>query len=206
MLRTWSWVCRAAGTIGLAVFGLAALTPLPRWLYEAMLVAPGQGAADAIVVLGSAVSEDAVLDGPSLRRTIAGTLALREGRAPTLVFLGCPRGQAVEAEVRSELARGLGVAPEAILMEARALTTRQEADRVAHLLLPRGQKRVLLVTGECHMWRARALFQHAGFEVVPCPVRELPMIATSPEQRLCLLWQVAREGAARAMHRALGRI
>ena len=112
----------------------------------------------------------------------------------------------MEAAVRADLARGLGVAPDAILTEARALTTRQEARRVAELLLPHGQRRVLLVTGECHMLRARALFQRAGFEVLPCPVRELPLRATSSGERLSLLGQVVREGAARAMYRLLGRI
>jgi len=206
MVSIWRSLCRIAGIAGAVAFCAAALTPVSRWLYGAMLVPPGQGNADAIVVLGSSVSEDAVLDGPSLRRALAGTLALRAGRAPVLVLLGCPRGAAVEAAVRADLARGLGVAPDAILTEARALTTRQEARRVAELLLPHGQRRVLLVTGECHMLRARALFQRAGFEVLPCPVRELPLRATSSGERLSLLGQVVREGAARAMYRLLGRI
>jgi uncharacterized SAM-binding protein YcdF (DUF218 family) len=206
MQNAWRPLCRFVGTMGLAALCLATLTPVSRWLYQAMLIAPGQGNADAIVVLGASVSEDGVLDGSSLRRALAGVLALRQGRAPTLLLLGCPRGVAVEAQVRADLARSLGVAPDAILTEARALTTRQEARRVAELLLPRGQRRVLLVTGECHMWRARALFERAGLEVLPCPVRELPLVATAPAERLTLLWQVARESAARAMYRVLGRV
>jgi uncharacterized SAM-binding protein YcdF (DUF218 family) len=190
----------------MVAFALAALTPLSRWLYEAMLVPPGQGNADAVVVLGAAVSQDAVLDGPSLRRTVAATLALRAGRARTLVLLGSARGATVEAEVRAQLVRSLGVDPDAILTEARALTTRQEARRTADLLLPRGQRRILLVTGDGHMWRAAAMFRRAGFEVIPLPVRERPLVASSPEDRLSLMWQALREGSARVLHRALGRV
>jgi uncharacterized SAM-binding protein YcdF (DUF218 family) len=204
MDTAWNRLCRLAGIVGIAGFTLAAFTPLARWLHARALVPPGHGATDAIVVLGASASEDALLDGPSLRRTIAGVLAARQDRAATLLLLGTRYGAANEAEIRAELARGLGVASQVIMTESRGLTTWQEAQLTAARLLPQGARRILLVTGESHMWRASAMFRRAGFEVVPLPVRELPTRPSHPEERLRLFRQVVGETVARAMHRLRG--
>src|SRR2546429_455759 len=83
---------------------------------------------DAIVVLGGWVSPSGLLSLESLRRTNRGIDLYRRGLAPVLVLLGgATGGGPTEADVRAEQARLRGVPPDAILTEARARTTREEA-------------------------------------------------------------------------------
>ena len=105
---------------------------------------------------------------------MTGIVALRSQRAPLILFLGPRQGSAVEADVRAQLARDLGLEPGAILTEARGLTTAQEALRSAERLLATGRRRIVLVTSEQHMWRAASLYRRAGFEVVPLPGARAP--------------------------------
>jgi uncharacterized SAM-binding protein YcdF (DUF218 family) len=188
------------------VFFVFAYTPASRWLHEGMLTPSNPQPADAVVVLGAAVSSDGLLDDVSLRRAIAGVRAQKRGLAPLLLFLGARHGQAVEAEVRAELARDLGVPPAEIFTESRALTTQQEAQRAAERLLPTGARHVLLVTGEYHIWRARRLFERAGFAVSPLAVREASAATDRPDQRLELARGALTEALARALYRVLGRV
>jgi uncharacterized SAM-binding protein YcdF (DUF218 family) len=206
MERLWSAACRLAGVAGVLLFGALAFTPLVSVLHRAMAMPSGAGQADALVVLGASVSPDGLLDAPSLRRALAAVVAERQGRAPLILFLGPRNGPAVEADVRARLAADLGLESARILAEPRGLTTHQEALRTAALLLPRGQHRVALVTSEHHMLRAAALFRRAGLEVVPIAVREYPVSASRPEQRLAAAMYLSGEAAARLLSRALGRI
>lgn len=206
MMRLWPRLCRGAGLASALIFFGLAFTPATRWLHSLMLSPPGAQPADAIVVLGASVSSDGLLDEASLRRTIAGIQAQRRGRAPVILFLGARNGGSVEADVRASLARDLGVTPAAIRAEGRALTTRQEAQRAAELLLPLGTRRILLVTGEYHASRARALFERAGFTVTALPVREASPASARPEARLALARRIVSEALARGLARILGRI
>src|SRR5262249_16934195 len=145
-------------------------TPLPHLLsHQTGLPAP-PASADAIVVLGGSVNAQGVLNDSSLRSTLQSILLYRQGFAPLLVFSGMvPKQWIMEAEVRAEVARQLGVIPMAILTESRAHTTREEAARIADLLHPRGIRTILLVADAEHMVRAQPLFEHKGFTVHPAP-------------------------------------
>jgi uncharacterized SAM-binding protein YcdF (DUF218 family) len=196
---------RLLGGLAVAAFGLCAFTPAASKLHQWTVAPSNIAPADAIVVLGSAVSPDGLLDGPSLRRTLDGVRLSRRGLAPLLLILGGPNRGTIEAEVRAELALELGVAPTSILTESRGLTTQQEAERTAALLLPRGLRRVLLVTGEYHQLRAQPVFRRAGFEVLPAAVREEAGASQQPADRLSLTAKVAREWLARLYYRLQGR-
>lgn len=54
--------------------------------------------------------------------------------------------------------------------EPHSLTTWENAEQTARLLLPQGIKRVVLVTQAAHMTRARWCFERAGFTVVMAPI------------------------------------
>ncbi len=204
MSRYWPRFCHTAGVLGFALLLLIGFTPLVTTLHRWMSARPATGTADALVVLGAAVSPDGVLDEASLRRALAGVIALRAGRAPVVLFLGPRQGGSVEAEVRAQLARDLGVSPSAILTEARGLTTAMEAERSAERLLPERRRRIVLVSGEQHLWRAEGLFRRAGFEVLPLPVRELPEAPLRPDERLHVASHLTMEVAARLLYRVLG--
>ncbi|HSC89539.1 MAG TPA: YdcF family protein, partial [Polyangiaceae bacterium] len=56
-----------------------------------------------------------------------------------------------------------------LLLELDSLTTKQNAACAAQLLLPRGLRRIGLVTCDFHMARARRCFVRRGFDVEPLP-------------------------------------
>jgi uncharacterized SAM-binding protein YcdF (DUF218 family) len=197
--------CRILGALCMGLFLLFAFTPVPNLLYDWMAVPARVGPAQAIVVLGSGVSEEGVLDDESLRRAIQGILLYRNGLAPRILFTGytLPGGPA-EAQVRGEMARQLGVPGEAVLVETRARTTREEAALAAKDLQGQGIRRILLVTDAQHLVRAQRLFAQAGFEVLAAPAENPIRSATSPEGRLDLTRLMMEEGLARVYYRLAG--
>lgn len=202
-----SGACRLAGMLGLLGFLTGSFTPLPNIGYRALASQPSPpGPADAIVVLAAAVSRDGQLNDPSLRRAVEGIRRARAGEAPLLVLLG-PRprgGTEEEARVRARLAGELGIPDDSVLTDARGLTTRGEAARCAERLLPRGARRIRLVTSSLHLPRARASFEGAGFEVLAAPALDGTGTAETPETRLALARRVATELLARLLYHLAG--
>lgn len=196
---------RLLGLAGVLLFLAAAFTPLPNLLARSGSTSPRREPAEAIVVLAGGLQPDGLLSDLSLRRALQGIVLHREGLAPLLVLLGEARGQGpAEARVRAELARQLGLSPQVILTEAGARTTREEAARIRALLRPLGVRRILLVTDSQHMARAQALFERAGFEVLPAPADDFSSAAVAPEERLRLVRRIAQEFVARLYYRIAG--
>jgi len=202
----WERSCTGIGAAGIIVFVLAAFTPVTRPLSRAMGMPPAMGHADAIVVLGASVDPDGRLGDESLRRAVTGVVLQRQGRAPLILMLGPALGGANEAASRAQLARDLGLPDAAILTESRGQTTAMEARLTAELLLPRGARKILLVSGDAHLWRARKLFERAGFQVLAAPVHEDPVSSPAPQDRLATLYRLIKELAARALYRLMGRL
>lgn len=193
---------RLVGLVGVLLFLACAFTPLPNLLGGWLATPARVEAAEAIVVLGSGLSPDGMLDNVSLRRALHGIVLSRRGFAPLLVFSGpAYHGGVAEATVRAELAREFGILPEAILTVVDAWNTREEASRIKSLLEPKGVRKILLVTDSQHMVRARTLFERGGFEVLAAPVDEVSLAADTPGARLALMRRVLKETLARIYYR-----
>lgn len=198
------WI-RIFGLVGLAFFFASAFTPLPntlsRWVATPARLEP----ADAIVVLGGGLSTEGVPTNSSLRRALHGITLYGNGLAPLLVFLGpAPDHGPPEAEIRAQLAHTLGIPPQAILTEAGAWTTCEEAVRTRAFLWPKGVRRILLVTNSQHIVRAQRVFERAGFEVLPAPAEDLSSATVEPEGRIELMRRVLEELFARVFYRVAG--
>ena len=186
---------RLLGITTLAVFFLAAFTPLSALLYERIAIPARIGRADAIVVLaGSGVLENGELTDVSRRRTAHGIELYRDGLAPLLVLSGAA-GRLSESAARAALAGKCGVPDAAILAGAAGHTTHEEVAALRPLLRARGVRRLLLVTDGAHMRRALRLLQDAGFEVLTAPVYE-GNAPTRPGERIRLLRDTLRESLA----------
>jgi uncharacterized SAM-binding protein YcdF (DUF218 family) len=203
----WERLWQFAGLMGVALFLLSAFSPLSNVLYRWSASPSNVQPADAIVVLGAHIAENGQLSAESLRRALRGITLYRAGLAPIIVFSGIPNQDVPgpsEAAVRAKLARELGIPAEAILIEERAYTTREEADRVRQTLHGRGARRVLLVTDPQHMRRAAALFEQLGFQVRPAAADYPRSAATSPEGRLRLMRETLGELLSLTYHRLAG--
>jgi uncharacterized SAM-binding protein YcdF (DUF218 family) len=198
-------VTRAIGAVVVA-FSLASIfTPASNVFGYWTSVPPSVGPADAIVVLGAGgPTPPGILDGPSLRKAIYGIRLYQRGLARFLLLSGSPDdgGQRGEVSLRVELARELGVPAEAIVAQTsgfagREPTTRREAAHVQKMVTGRGIRTVLLVTDSQHMRRARYLFERVGLSVLPAPIDEIQLDASSPEERLKLIRWIGQEWFAR---------
>ncbi len=130
---------RILGLAALLVFVGAAFTPVSNWLNAWMAGAARIEPADAIVVLGrGGADSDGVLTNRSLRRLMHGIELYRERLAPLLVLSGTGE----ETGARAVLAEGLGVPATVIMQVSSVHTTREEAERIGELLLPRGRRRI----------------------------------------------------------------
>ncbi|MBI2529455.1 MAG: YdcF family protein [Candidatus Rokubacteria bacterium] len=190
---------RPLGLVALLLFAAAAFTPLASWLNAWMAGVARLEPADAIVVLGRGGADtDGVLTNRSLRRVLHGVALHQQALAPWLVL----SGSAEEIQARATLAQGLGVPAAAILRAGLAHTTREEADRLGRLLLPRGSRRILLVADPIDMPRARGAMERAGFTVLPAPTAASG--PSQPEARLGLLRDIVIELAGWTYYRLTG--
>lgn len=190
---------RYVGLIGLLLFVLAALTPLANLLNIRMAGQAHIVPSDAIVVMGrGGADSDGVLTNRSLRRLLLGVDLYNGALAPVLVL----SGSAPETEARKALAREMGVPDKAILVSAKARTTREEASEIRGLLLPLGRQRILLVADPIDMPRTRVLMERSGFEVRPAPTASSG--PSTPESRLGLCRDIAIELSAWAYYRLSG--
>ena len=196
-------VARALGLLTVLGFLAVAFTPLPNRLHRAFVGREEIGPAAAIVVLGAGANLDYLTE-RSLRRAVHGLRLYHRGLAPVLVLHGPWQGHsAPEAGTRAALARDLDVPGDAIVL-AGGRTTREEAEQSWRALSPHGRTRILLVTGSHHMWRARALFEREGFEVLSAPVDEVAPTGARPELRIALARSLLQEGMARLVYRLAG--
>jgi uncharacterized SAM-binding protein YcdF (DUF218 family) len=195
--------CRILGAAVLAAFAVVTLTPVPTYLALRYAAEPRLGPANAIVVLGGGLVKGSLADA-SIRRAVEGIRLLRLGLAPVILFTGEPSADGPsEPEVRAQLARELGVPPDAILT-ATANTTREEARAAAALLQPRGARTVLLVTGALHLVRAQGTFERVGFEVLPAPAEPAVTVGEGAAERFMMARQLVHEAVARGYYRLAG--
>lgn len=193
------------GLGALLVFLSVTFTPLPNVLARSLSVPARLETADAIVVLGGGVERGGGLSAASLRRTVHGVRLFGKGLAPIVVFSGGAFwGRISEGAAMAAMARELRLPSDAVLAETESTNTASGARALAHLLHPRGTRKILLVSDSLHMQRAEAAFRYVGFEVLAAPIRTGLEASNKPEARLFLMRQVLQELAGRVYYRLRG--
>lgn len=84
----------------------------------------------------------------------------------TLAFTGTP----LEADTTKIVLKGLGLDPSHVIFENNSTNTKENAAQSARLLQPKPDEKWVLITSAYHMPRSVALFQKAGFNIIPFPV------------------------------------
>ncbi len=169
----------ARASIALAALGLWALsTPAVsgRLLDAAQAATPHRSIAetpqaDAILVLGGGLRTASVaarddLGGAADRMLHAARLH-RAGRAPLVLLSGGPPTARSEAEAMAALLEEWGVPREAMRLESRSRTTRENCRFSAEIAAREGLRTLLLVTSALHMPRALEACRAEGLRVEP---------------------------------------
>jgi uncharacterized SAM-binding protein YcdF (DUF218 family) len=176
---------------------------------------------DVVVLLGGVVERGYVAPGarPSYGDNVERLLVtfdlLRTGQAKAAIISGTILNKAEHPDTEPHvLARQLtqwGIEPERVIIEDRALNTRDNAVEAARLIASRGDKRVLVVTSAFHMPRAMGCFRAVGLKVDSLPVdrrgtnpAELGESILPRAEALELSTRALREFAGRAVYRFQG--
>lgn len=200
-------IYRFLGLLALAAYLAIPYTSIANRAARALAAAPDLQPCDAIVVLGSGMSGDGVLTGPSFSSAVSGVILARRGLAPVVLLLGMKAFSGVsEADMRARLARDLGLPEQAILTDSQGRTTHEEAARARALLAPRGVRRILLVAAPLHLPRAKAAFERAGLESHAVPASNVSLNTEDPDERFQLIRNVLSEFLARRYYRITGRL
>ncbi|HOT27147.1 MAG TPA: ElyC/SanA/YdcF family protein [Candidatus Ozemobacteraceae bacterium] len=182
--------------------------PIAGYLCRPLLLPHADGNADAILVLASGVSKQGEYTYAGLQRVLHGVELLRAGRAPLLVFSTgdpLPNRPIPEAAWVASFAAFLDLPRGSYeILSGGITTTRTESRKIAQALLPRGIRRLLLVTNGPHISRAAAVFEAAGFEVLPAPVQSEKTIDNACESDFNLFSYAMHEWIGTIVYRLRG--
>ncbi|OGX48160.1 MAG: hypothetical protein A3G88_04015 [Omnitrophica WOR_2 bacterium RIFCSPLOWO2_12_FULL_63_16] len=159
--------------IGLATVYLVLFqSPVPWWMAAPLRVVQPPRPADAIVVFAGGVGESGKAGGGYQERVKQAVDLYRQGFAQQMVFSSGYTFVFHETEVMKELAMGLGVPAEAILLETEAANTYENVVFVDRMLEARQWRSILLVSSPYHMRRALLTWRKLApkITVVPTPV------------------------------------
>jgi len=125
---------------------------------------------DAVVVLSAGLMSDSALSANAADRLLSGLELMRAGRARRIVTTRHVEHSG-SGEMNSDADQGRLIALASIPRErwtivSGATTTREEALVTSRLLIPAGEKRIIVVTSPMHTRRACAVFEAVGFSVV----------------------------------------
>lgn len=175
---------RVYGIAGLAVLLLGGMDPLANkimWRLERSKEATYRPDVtyDAVVLLGGLVDPEATAEtslptyNDSVERLIVTHQLLRTGKARAVIVSAATNPSFPDSGETVVIARQLeewGIARDRIIIEDRALNTRQNALYSYEIARARGFERVVIVTSAYHMLRASECFAAVGMKVDTLPV------------------------------------
>ncbi|MEI9937207.1 MAG: YdcF family protein [Pseudomonadota bacterium] len=146
----------------------------------------------SLVLLGCRVVGPSTLSPPARRRALHAARALHSGLTRHILACGGKAWNGVrETDALCAFLIEHGVPEAALERESNSHSTLQNAHYAAALLLPRGQRRIWLVTCDWHMPRALRCFEGAGFQAEPLPALSPPIsvgadLVRSARERVCV--------------------
>lgn len=130
--------------------------------------------AQAIVLLGGGLRDSKELSGKlavsqiALERVRYAAFLQKETGLPLLITGAAPNGSPEASVMANELDYFFNVPTR--WLDNQAKTTVQNAQFSREILAKEGIRKIVLVTNQWHMMRARMLFEREGFEVLPASV------------------------------------
>lgn len=225
---SWRRTGTALSVLALTVLFVAAFTSAGALLLQPLEARharpePAPETVAGIIVLGGGL-EGGInlvrgghdLNGAGDRMVEAAILARRYRDAPIVISGGMGtlilEGEG-DAETAPRLLGALGVPMERLILEPHSRNTYENAQFTRRLVLPREGETWLLVTSAFHMPRSVALFEKAGFSVLPWPVdyrtrgtETIELFSDNPTDALEGLTVAIREWIGLFAYWAMGRI
>jgi uncharacterized SAM-binding protein YcdF (DUF218 family) len=175
-------------------FLIVQFTPVNRW-YALWLASPWTAPdGDILIVLSSEETADDMIGLVSYWRAVYAVRVWREGHFRAVVVSGgyTPGGHQPLAEVIGRFLAAYGIPRDKIFLETRSTSTRENALFTKEMIGGWPGKKVLL-TSDCHMFRARRAFEAAGLPVASRPVPDVLKRDNSPVNRVGDAWILALE-------------
>jgi uncharacterized SAM-binding protein YcdF (DUF218 family) len=163
-------------------------------------------AGDVLIVPGADQLGDGTLGLGSYWRALYAVRAWRTGNYKRIVFSGGRTGWSESPSLAAEMGRfaiSLGVPADAITLEERSLSTRENALFTAELVRSWPGSMVLM-TSDYHMLRSRLTFERAGLAVRAAPVPDVGKRWNRWPSRWECIWTVAVELAKLGYYRTRG--
>jgi uncharacterized SAM-binding protein YcdF (DUF218 family) len=163
-------------------------------------------AGDVLIVPGADQLGDGTLGLGSYWRTVYAVRAWRAGKCTRIVFSGGRMGAAGSSSLASEMGRfavAMGVPADAIDLEERSESTRENALFTADLVRSWPGSRVLM-TSDYHMLRSRLSFERAGLTVRSAPIPDIGKRWSQWSARWECIWTVGVELVKLGYYRTQG--
>lgn len=168
-----------AATLGIAILYIFSIPYTSRLLNDSLITEDNltlndYRSAQAIVLLGGGVRDSKELFAKLATNQVAtervryAAFLQRKTQLPLLITGSAANGTSEAKVMADELALFYQVPTE--WLEQKAKTTKENALFSRNILEKQGIQRIILVTNQWHMQRARMLFEQQGFEVLPASV------------------------------------
>ncbi|MCK3655701.1 hypothetical protein A4G19_08020 [Pasteurellaceae bacterium Macca] len=175
----WRKLSRLCTILGIAILYLFSIPYTSQKLGDSLvkednLTLQDYQSAQAIVLLGGGLRDSKELFAKLATNQIAvervryAAFLQRETNLPLLITGSSPNGTSEANVMANELAQFFHIPTK--WLEEKAKTTKENALFSREILAPLQIKRIILVTNQWHMQRAKLLFEQQGFEVLPASV------------------------------------
>jgi uncharacterized SAM-binding protein YcdF (DUF218 family) len=198
----WVFIVVACSLILVVIY-----TPLVPSMVHFLIEDEPLEKADAIVVLGTYVSDSGYLSNEGMNRLLRGIELAHQGYASTIITaayaVGTPTPELDRANL-SPLLAGI-----TLVTAASCENTFDESQAVIEYLRKSGSKRVLLVTSPLHTRRSKAVFMRAGVpvRVSACPPRDNSLSRLDERRyRWGVFWGCLYETLGLLLYRSQGMI
>ena len=147
-----------------AVYLLVTVTPVTLWWARALSNPWLDADGDVLIVVGAASPNAGVLSDSSYWRAVYAVRFWQTRHFKSMIIAG---GDGVAESIRTFVVCE-GVPASTITVEARSMSTRENALFTRDLLASMPGRKVLL-TSDYHMYRAQRVFRKVGIDVLPTP-------------------------------------
>lgn len=195
--RIFRWLKGILAWVGL-LFLLVVFTPFVSWYAEKLAQPWADPPGDVVIVLSAAEPNSGVMDISTYWRCFMVIVYYRERPYRRIVVSG--KGSA--PGMRDFLVLN-GIPADRILVENEAADTHENAIFTARLLAGESG-RIVLLTSDIHLYRARRAFEKAGLKVIATPVGDVIKRAAEYSMRPALFVEEIQESLRIVYYRYRG--